>query len=235
MAALKWHELPTDPAQLREMYEKLKDKEMRLEADLAIKEHPEVEEGITRVALALSDVKKLDQSILKAEKPDDEASRREVEALVNRAAHLRNQLEVAESQLREKAGKAGDRMIDLRRARDVSFQQLIRVFKAAEKVFEEHSLDLAKIIPSISDFVASKKSEMPPPETLGRLGTLAQVVTQPELSAPFDPEQMESFSKSCSDGGGDRAASPAPLPIPNQSFFNVGVGLFGVKKPQETE
>ena len=54
--AVKLLEFSTDPALLTEMLGKLKDKEIRLEADLAIKEFPEVVRGITEVVLALSDV-----------------------------------------------------------------------------------------------------------------------------------------------------------------------------------
>lgn len=51
-------ELPTDVDKLKEMLSKLKDKETRLEADLALRKHPELERGIISVCIALHDVRK---------------------------------------------------------------------------------------------------------------------------------------------------------------------------------
>jgi len=153
----KWKELPTDPDDLRKLYDRLKDKEMKLEADLAIKEHPQVEEAITRVALALAEVKKLDEQIQKADKPDDLAERRKMEALVTRANHLRRQLEIAEDQIRELGGKSAEKLSELRMNRDRSFSQLCQIFTHSQGVLSDYELDLPGVLPSIADFIAVKR------------------------------------------------------------------------------
>ena len=49
--------------ELREALQTLKDKEAKLEADLAIKEHPELEDAITPIILALHKVKLCDRKL----------------------------------------------------------------------------------------------------------------------------------------------------------------------------
>ena len=155
----KWKELPTDPAALHTLYARLRDKEMKLEADLAIKEHPEVEEAITRVALALAEVKKLDENIQKSEKPRDLAERKQVEALVNRANHLRRQLEDAETQIRNIGGKAAEKLSEIKMNRDRSFAQLCQVFEYSKGVLNNFDLNLSVLVPSITDFIVVKPSQ----------------------------------------------------------------------------
>lgn len=150
----KWKELPTDPAELQALYEKLKDKEMRLEADLAIKEYPEIEEIITKVALGLADVKKLDDKIQKATKPEDPEERKQIEALVNRRQHLQQQLDLCEAQIKEKGGKEINKLIELKQQRDLSFDQLASIYTVAHELLGDHELRLATVLPSITDFIA---------------------------------------------------------------------------------
>ena len=49
--------------ELRDALKTLKDKEAKLEADLAIKEHPELEDAITPIILALHKVKVCDRKL----------------------------------------------------------------------------------------------------------------------------------------------------------------------------
>lgn len=149
----KWKELPTDVAELRNLYDRLKDKEMKLEADLAITENPNVEEAITRVALSLAEVKKLDEQIQKTDKLADPVARRQMDALVNRANHLRRQLEVAEAQISKLGGKTAEKLSGLRMNRDRSFAQLNSVFRHASVTLNQFDLQLEQIIPSIADFI----------------------------------------------------------------------------------
>jgi len=152
----KGKQLPTDTDELRNLYDKLKDKEMKLEADLAIKEHPEVEEAIIKVALALADVKKMDEQIHKAPKAADLTTQSKLEALINRANYLKNQLEIVEQQILRTGGTDAERLTSLKKQRDCSFRQLVTVFEKAQEVFGRYELDLRKVVPSISDFIQSE-------------------------------------------------------------------------------
>ena len=150
----KWKQLPTDRDELEALYTSLKDKEMKLEADLAIKEHPPVEEAVTLVALSLADVKKLDSKIMKETVSESSESKARLNALLNRATYLRQQLEITESQIKQHGGKTAERIASLKYDRDRSFNQLMSSYRHAKKIFDDLDLDLAKILPSVTDFIA---------------------------------------------------------------------------------
>lgn len=155
--AMKWSELPTDAVALKELYAKLKDKEMRLEADLAIKDHPEVEACVTKLALALADVKKLDLDIGKIATPESESRKKELDALMLRAEHLRRQLKIVEDQIEEFGGKVMEKLGTLRSNRAKSFEQLREVYGETSRIFGEFGFNLDAVIPSIMDFIKSTK------------------------------------------------------------------------------
>jgi len=151
---MKFKELPTDPMALKALLQKLKDKEMRLEADLAIKEHPEVEDAIVRLALAIADVKKIDGAILKADKPETEEGRKQLEGLVNRIRYLENNLAAAKQLLREShGGTIGERYVELKKYRDMAKAQLQTIYQETGKIFAEAGLDLDSILPSVKDYL----------------------------------------------------------------------------------
>lgn len=150
--AAKWKELTTDPEALTKLLNTLKDKEAKLEADLAIKECPELEAGITQVVLAMNEVRRWDTSIMKNPKPETAETQKAVEALCNQIEFYRHKLATAESSLQEKGGKASKKYAELRRNRREALKQLSAIFSASEEVFAVQGISLKQLIPSIADF-----------------------------------------------------------------------------------
>lgn len=85
---------------LREKLAKLKDKEARLEADLALRRHPEIEDGIVELILRLADFKKQDSQYQIVSNPIPSV-RRDSEALANQIATFQGMLDRVEKQLAE--------------------------------------------------------------------------------------------------------------------------------------
>ncbi len=148
----KWKELTTDPEILAKLLVTLKDKEAKLEADLAIKECPELEAGITQVVLVMNEVRRLDASIMKNPKPETEEDQRAVEVLCNQLEFYRHKLAAVESSLQEKGGKAAKKYAELRRNRREALKQLSTIFSGVGEVFASKGIDLKQLLPSIADF-----------------------------------------------------------------------------------
>lgn len=149
----KFKKLPETEFELLELLQKLKDKEMRLEADLAIKDHPQLETPIAHMALAIAEVKKLDGQIVKVEKPMDKTT--EVNAAVTRIQYLRGQLQTAEEGLKSLMPDTGNKLLDLASNRQLGMNQLSGIYAAVDKKFKEHGIDLAAALPSITEYIKS--------------------------------------------------------------------------------
>ncbi len=148
--------LPNDPAALADRLRRLKDKEARLEADLAIKDHPALEAAITHVVLAMADVRKMDATLLRSNKPAKLEDRKQVEALVKQIEFYKHKLTTAKELLREKGGRDAEKYAETRQSRVKAFNQLQFIFEQASEVFESQGLNLTQVIPSIADFIGKE-------------------------------------------------------------------------------
>jgi len=148
MAKAQWEQLPTDVDTLKKMLQTLKDKEARLEADLAIKEHPEVEESVIRLALAMAEVRKLDIAIAKSPQPE-----RDVSAMLNRLQYLENQITSLRDALKTKDGKIAEKWHRHQKHRESALKQLKEQFDGTCKVFREFDLQPERVLPSIAEYV----------------------------------------------------------------------------------
>jgi len=168
--------LPESPVELAEMLRKLKDKEARLEADLAIKEHPKVEIGITEVVLALSDVKKA-RELEKVTKSSSMNSRRaeatleQIKAAEEKIQELRlmNELETNAKTtrqisfyenrlavLKESIAESPEveEIVEIKGSVDEAIGQLFTVYKKWEPAFESYGVDLCELVPALRELVA---------------------------------------------------------------------------------
>lgn len=134
---------------LREMLKKLKDKEMKLEADLAIKEHPELEKGIIEVILLISDVRKAERGI-KVIKRVDEKKRMEV---------LKEQIEYCEKKLTAYRAaleeiNSEDKTKRMRSDRELAVKKLNKCYKEWQELLVDSNVDLKKLIPPLEDYLS---------------------------------------------------------------------------------
>jgi len=86
--------LPTDVLTLRAMLKKLKRREEQLLADLALKEHPELEDGIVAITAAEVLFREADKVLLLADKPELEEGNEEV---LTQIRFLKTRKELAET------------------------------------------------------------------------------------------------------------------------------------------
>jgi hypothetical protein len=157
----KFKPLPNDPDKLKLMLEQLRDKEAKLEADLAIKDHPELEAAITKLILAIADLKKVEAAVLKADKPGTLQEQRQLEALQLQVRVQTGRLRTLEDLLKEKGGPSGLRWLDLKDIRKQYSAQLYDIYRAVVVSFLEHGIDLQKVMPSVLDYVEELGSDKP--------------------------------------------------------------------------
>jgi predicted nucleic acid-binding Zn-ribbon protein len=150
---LKWKNLPSDPEVLKERLQKLRDKEVKLEADLAIKDQPELEEGITHVVLAMYEVRKLDSAIRKSQKPATPEDRRAVDALVKQIQFYKSKLAAAEQGLKERGGSTAEKYAVLHQHRARAANQLLKIFDETHDVFSGKGINLTNLLPSVKDLL----------------------------------------------------------------------------------
>jgi len=144
--------IPTDPEELREMLKKLKDKESRLEADLAIKEHPELEQGITCLILAMVDVKKVDQQLRVTKRPAS-GNEAQVAALTKQIAFYKNKMEAAQATLDELTGGSGKKLTTLNTKQCEALGELRKQYDEWADAFGDAGVDMFDMIPSLQDYV----------------------------------------------------------------------------------
>ena len=155
------------------MLRKLKDKETRLEADLAIKEFPELEIGITEVVLALSDVKKA-RELEKVAKSSSMNSRRaeatldQITAAEEKIDALRlmdasptrdrqisfyeNRLAILKESIAE--NEEVEIISEVRMSVDEAISRLREVFSKWAEPFDEKGIDLPELIPALRELLA---------------------------------------------------------------------------------
>ena len=156
MAKLKPKELPDTLDGLREALAKLKDKEARLEADLAIKEHPELEHHLATIVLRFVEWKRATAG-LEAMKPTDAGQRKQVEALQRQLEFYQAKVEDVRAALADAgavknhellAGKQNLARDVLRHACDEAGPELVAA-----------GVRMVDLLPSLEDFISETKGE----------------------------------------------------------------------------
>jgi len=143
-------ELPTDPDKLHELLKKLKDKEAKLEADLAIQEHPELEDGITAVVLAMSACRKADRKFKLAEKPPV-PEREHIESLEAQVEYYRSKLDAAETALAERVEGS---YLKIKRAQRAAHDTVKTTFETWRHTFDERGVDINSLLPGLANLLS---------------------------------------------------------------------------------
>lgn len=144
-------QLPNDPDKLREMLRKLKDREMLLEADLAIKECPELEQSITELVLCVADCRSVEKTS-RVMRRTDEAARGRVDALRRQVEYHENKLGALRrvlAGLEDAGGKRSDE--ELRGLCD----RLRERHDAVSGEFVQRNVDLGAMIPQLHHFLGN--------------------------------------------------------------------------------
>lgn len=135
------------PEQLREALRSLRDKEARLEADLAIKEHPELEAEITPIVLALTQLKVCDKELTAS---IDVSGQKELKAVEAQLIYFKRRVRELE-QVREKL-IASSKSARLEERRESCAEELNDILMASVPKFEAVGVSIHQIVPSLEDF-----------------------------------------------------------------------------------
>jgi hypothetical protein len=151
---MKVKRLPTDPEELRQLYDKIKDREARLEADLAMRDCPALEDRIKELVLCLVELRKIKQQRYKreAEAPPG-LERKKLQVLLNQLRFYGEKIALLKLTLDDLTSGAGSKWINLDQREAETRQQLQRLFEESRSLFQEHEVDLIQLIPSMGDFV----------------------------------------------------------------------------------
>lgn len=167
--------LPTNPMELKKLLEKLKDEEIKLEADLAIKKNPEIEDGIVAVIVHLSEVKRLDRILVAVDKPQESAEnradtldrrRRYFESKLADAKEMGNkklqdyyaeQVKKVKADIRGLAKDAGHAYLRLRHERQQAVHALRSTFADWTDRFQRAKFDLDYFLPALPKILAVDK------------------------------------------------------------------------------
>jgi hypothetical protein len=147
----KFTELPTDPATLKEMLEKFKDKEMKLEADLAIRIHPTLEDYIIGVMVAMSEVKKRKEALKSVHPTMDKVKGDTLASLNNRLRHFKQQVELLESMIKKHTNDPSGKYVEANEILRLSVAQLRTKYIEACNKFAEQGVDLTKVLPNVTE------------------------------------------------------------------------------------
>lgn len=148
----KWKPMTETNEELKSRLKHLKNREMRLEADLAIQAHPGLELIITKLAVATAATVLIEQKIEKMRSPTINAQN-EVERLITRVNYHRGQLLVAEQQLKAKTGNSGNKQIELREHYNSELEQLIDLYKEFKQYINDSGVNIRDILPTTADHV----------------------------------------------------------------------------------
>ena len=143
--------LPTDPERLREMLEKLKDKEMRLEADLAIKDCPAMEQAITELVLCIADCRRAEKTATVVERSDAAVQKR-IETLRSQIAYYENKIRTFKATLAELEDPDSDGPRFSEEAGKFR-ARLRKHFDDWVDAFSERGVELETLIPQLNDFL----------------------------------------------------------------------------------
>ena len=136
---------------LRRKLKHLHDKEIRLEADLALNLHPELEEGIIEVILGLTDCKRLEASLRVVDKPED-VILKQIETLQRTKGFYEEKIRVINDQLKELLAGTGDKFLETREEFANAKVALHETVMKHEDDFQESGIRVVDLLPDISRY-----------------------------------------------------------------------------------
>ena len=135
-------------SELKAALKSLKNKEARLEADLAIKEHPELENAITPIVLALNKFNDWNKRLLSASDP---AWSKELKSVESQLVFYRKR--VADLELTRDSLLSDSEAPKIQEGRDLAERELRdAIFKHGDS-FSSIGIAPDSLIPSLEDFV----------------------------------------------------------------------------------
>lgn len=133
--------------ELRDALKTLKDKEAKLEADLAIKEHPELEDAITPIILALHKVKVCDRKLSEV---TDVTWQKQVREVNSQIQYFRSRVLACEEK-RDKLLESSEAPA-IQADRDWHADNLRELVAESVERFTKAGISLKNLIPSLEDF-----------------------------------------------------------------------------------
>lgn len=134
---------------LREKLKKLKDKEVKLEADLAIREQPELEKQIIDLILTVSDLKKVDKNIKISSGVSVDVDSR-LEANNRLIKFYESKIRVLRDTNKELSSGDG-KYVKLREEREKLVMRLKGKFKEVTDSFDK--VNFQELVPSLSEYL----------------------------------------------------------------------------------
>jgi len=147
--------LPTDLSGLRKLLRSLKDREIRLEADLAIKDHPEMEDAVISVMVRVADAQKA-KTQLDAVRPTDVEECSRIIALQRQATYFRERLKTLEEAMKE---AAGEKFTGFQAKYDQAQTLLSAEYLKRQRVFDEHGISLRELLPCLDEYLPFKEED----------------------------------------------------------------------------
>lgn len=144
--------LPTDLVGLQTRLAMLKDREARLEADLAIRESPELEAKIIRLVILMTDVKKAEKEITVSDKPPS-GNLKELEALGNQLKFYQGKVDTLKARIEELSGDAGSKFSTLKTKKALALSKLQEEWDMMKADVEKEGVNLLTLLPTLADLL----------------------------------------------------------------------------------
>lgn len=144
--------IPMNLEKLRRLKEALDDREAKLEADLAIKEHEDLEATIITLVLVTSEVRKAEQQLRIAKRPEKNKKEKVVQ-INTRINYYKEQIKILKQSLIEETGAVDRRFAKLEEKKKQAVIKARKEFEIHNETFKEHGISLLEIIPSLSDII----------------------------------------------------------------------------------
>lgn len=142
--------IPNTLPELRELHAKLKDKEAKLEAELAIRENSELEQCVMSLTLALVDIRKIEDSLKVMDRPKDEIARR-AEAIQHKIVWHENQIKALKAMLEDVTGKGGKKLTAAYGKKAEAVNELKRQYERFKDTLG--MVDVFSLLPSLQDYL----------------------------------------------------------------------------------
>ena len=165
-------ELPTDPDELKQILIKLKDKEIRLEADLALRQQPTLEPAIISICIAIHDVKQADIALkvtqLQSGSVDNTKRLEQLTRLIKvyeaniakvtadesiKKVFYEQKIESCKMARRDLAKGADTKYLRLKADRELAVQRLRKELSRQKKHFEDAGFNFQYFLPQLEKFV----------------------------------------------------------------------------------
>lgn len=144
--------LPVDLEGLQARLAALKDKEARLEADLAIRDNSELESEIIRLVILMTDVKKAEKEITVSDKPPS-GNLKELEALGNQLKFYQGKVDTLKARIEELSGDAGSKFSSLKTKKESAIAKLQEEWDKAKPSFDAAGVQLLALLPTMADLL----------------------------------------------------------------------------------